>query len=114
MVTPFWTIILVLITAFLAAVGQLLFKLGAVLVSSDIWSWILNWRLIIGLVLYGMGFILVVVALKRGNLSIVYPLLATSYIWVAILSIRFLGESFAVTQWIGIALIIGGIGLIVR
>jgi uncharacterized membrane protein len=55
-----------------------------------------------------------VVALKQGYLSILYPVLATSYIWVALLSVRFLGEPFSTTQWIGTALIIGGISLIVR
>lgn len=114
MTTPFWTIALVLITAFLAAVGQLLFKWGAASISSDFWSWLLNWPLIAGLALHGVGFVLLVVALKHGNLSILYPFLATSYIWVSLLSVRFLGEPFSTVQWIGVAFIIGGISLIAR
>lgn len=114
MITPYWTIALVLITAFLAAVGQLLFKWGAASISSDLWSWLINWPLIAGLALHGVGFVLLVIALKHGNLSILYPVLATSYIWVALLSVRFLSESFSMTQWIGIALVVGGISLIVR
>lgn len=114
MITPYWTIALVLITAFLAAVGQLLFKWGAASISSDLWSWLINWPLIAGLALHGVGFVLLVIALKHGNLSILYPVLATSYIWVALLSVRFLSESFSMTQWTGIALVVGGISLIVR
>lgn len=114
MTTPLWTIALVLIVALLAALGQLLFKWGAATVSFDFWSWLLNWQLILGLALHAVGFIMLVIALKHGNLSILYPIVATSYIWVALLSVRFLGEPFSVAQWVGVALIIGGIGLIVR
>ncbi len=114
MTTPFWTIALVLITAFLAAVGQLLFKWGAASISSDFWSWLLNWPLIAGLALHGVGFVLLVIALKHGNLSVLYPVLATSYIWVALLSVRFLAEPFSMTQWIGVAMVVTGISLIVR
>lgn len=114
MTTPLWTIVLALITALLAAVGQLLFKWGAASISSNLWSWLLNWQLMAGLVLHGVGFVLLVVALKHGNLSILYPFLATSYIWVALLSVRFLGEPLSMVQWVGVALIIGAITLIVR
>lgn len=109
-----WASLLVLMVSFLAAVGQLFFKLGAASVSSNLWSWFVNWRLIAGLFCDGLGFILLVIALKHGSLSILYPILAISYIWVALLSVRFLGEPFSAAQWIGIGLIVGGIGLIVR
>jgi len=113
-VPQFWVIFLVLITAFLAAVGQLLFKWGAASISVSLLSWVLNWQLIGGLALHGVGFVLLVVALKYGNLSVLYPLLATSYLWVALLSVRFLGEPFLMPQWLGVALIVAGVGLIVR
>jgi len=53
-------------------------------------------------------------ALRHGNVSILYRVLATSYIWVALLSTFFLSEPFPLVRWIGVALIIGGIGVIVR
>lgn len=114
MITPLWSILLALLTAFLAAVGQLLFKWGAASVSPSIWSWLLNVPLMAGLALHGLGFVLLVTSLKHGNLSILYPVLATSYVWVALLAARFLGEPFSVIQWSGVALIVGGISLIVR
>lgn len=112
--TPLWTIMLVLVTAVLAAVGQLLFKRGAATVSLDPFSWIANWPLLLGLALHGIGFVLLVLALKHGNLSILYPVLATSYIWVAVLAVRYLGEPFSTPQWLGVGFIVVGIGLIVR
>lgn len=114
MTTPSWTILLVLVTSFLAAVGQILFKAGAAIVTANPWTWLLNGKLIMGLALHGIGFVFLVLALKHGNLSILYPVLATSYIWVALLSVRFLGEPFTAAQWAGVALILVGIALIVR
>jgi uncharacterized membrane protein len=112
--TPLWTIVAILVTAFLAAVGQLFFKWGAASVTFNPMSWIFNWPLIGGLALHGMGFVLMVFALKHGNLSVLYPVLATSYIWVGWLSVRYLGEPFSGVQWAGVVLIVLGIGLIVR
>lgn len=114
MITPIWTIVMVLITALLAALGQLFFKWGAVTISFNPWSWLLNRQLITGLALHGVGFVLLVITLKHGNLSVLYPILATSYIWVALLSVRFLAEPFSMIQWIGVALIVTGISLILR
>lgn len=106
-----WAIGLVVFCAFLASLGQLLFKLGSESISTNLLSWAMNLRIIGGMVIYFVGAILFIVALKHGNLSILYPLIATSYIWVVIFSTRFLGEPFSFTQWIGIALIIGGVSL---
>ncbi len=112
--TPPWAVLLVLVISLLAAVGQFLIKLGAASVSLSLWSWLLNWQLVAGLLVHGVGFVLLVVALKHGNLSVLYPVLATSYIWVTLLSVRFLSEPFFAVQWVGVVLIIGGIGLILR
>lgn len=113
-ITPTWSILLVALTGLLAAIAQVLLKIGTRSISSTVWTWVLNQYLIGGLALYGIGFILMVIALKQGNLSILYPVLATSYIWVAVLSASLLGEPFPPVRWAGIALIISGIGLIVR
>ncbi len=114
MTTPAWTIVSVLIAAFLAAIGQLFLKLGAASVSANPWSWLLNWELIVGLFWHGLSFVLLVIGLKHGSLSILYPFLATSYIWVVLLSIRFLNEPFSWIQSVGLVLIVGGIGIIVK
>jgi len=60
------------------------------------------------------GFVLLAIVLRHGSLSVLYPILAVSYVWVALLSVLFLGEPFSATQWIGMGLIVGGIGLIAR
>jgi len=112
--TQSWTIGLVFFCAFLGAIGQLLFKLGSTSVSFNLFSWITNIKVIGGMLLYAVSAVLFIIALKHGNLSVLYPLIATSYIWVAIFSVKFLGEPFSLAKWIGIALIIAGVSVIVR
>lgn len=112
--TELWAIGLAFFCATLAAVGQLLFKLGSRRVSFSITSWVTNWQIIAGMVLYGVSAILFIIALKNGNLSILYPIIATSYIWVALLSIKILGEPFPPIKWVGFFLILGGVSIIIR
>ena len=109
--TKLWPIFVVLGCALLGAVGQIFFKLGSSKISANILSWILNWKLVLGIFLYATATIAFIVALKNGELSILYPVIATSYIWVSIFSIFILGESMSLLNWLGIALIIIGVTL---
>ena len=61
-----------------------------------------------------MATIIFIYALKFGNVSILYPIIAMSYIWVTIMATIFLKESFAYTKWAGIFLIILGVSVIIR
>jgi len=112
--TPLWTILLVALTAFLAAIGQLLLKMGSATIDTNLMSWVANWRLLLGVAFHGVGFIFMVIALKHGSLSILYPVLATSYVWVALLSPYYLAEAASTARWIGVLLVLAGIGLVVR
>jgi len=109
-----WTVWLTLVCAFLGSLGQLLFKVGSKSVSFNILGWITNWHVILGMVLYGISAILFITALKFGNLSTLYPVIATSYLWVVIFSVLFLGESFSPIKWAGVVLIVSGVTLIAR
>ncbi len=104
-------ILVVLFCALLGATGQIFFKLASKDITFSIHS-IFNWKLWVGLALYGIATVLFVFALKRGNLSVLYPIIATSYIWVVIFSKLFLGEPFPMYKWIGIILIIVGVAII--
>lgn len=114
MQTKLWVILLVLFCALLGAVGQVFFKLGSSTLKLDFYSLITNWKVIIGLVLYAAATVLFLIALRQGNLSILYPIIATSYIWVALFSVYFLHESFSLAKWLGVGLIVLGVIFIVR
>ena len=67
-----------------------------------------------GFFLYGVSAIGFIIALKHGRLSLLYPVIATSYVWVTLLSSWVLGEKITPQHWIGILLILSGIVVIVR
>jgi len=104
-------IILVIVSSILGATGMLFFKLGSKKVSFKIKDWITNWRIILGLVLYASATVTLVSALKIGELSVVYPMYALSYFWVALFSQTLLKERVSILNWVGVFLIIGGIAL---
>ncbi len=104
-------ILIAILCAVFGALGQLLFKLGAGNVSFNILSWILNFYVIAGVIFYGLATIIFILILKKADLSLLYPVVATSYIWVALMSIFILKEQLIWTNWIGFLLIIGGVSL---
>jgi len=71
-----------------------------------------NKNLLAGVFAYAMGTILFIPALRAGELSVLYPLVGVTYIWVSILSIKFLGEKMNYKKWLGVFLIILGVALI--
>ena len=107
--TPIWSIGVVLFACVIGAFGALFLKLASGKVSM---KKLLNKELIWGIFLYGIGSVFFIVALKYGELSVLYPFVATTYIWVALLSIKYLKEKMNWLKWMGIALIIIGVSLI--
>lgn len=110
MKTKFWAIGLVVLVTALTSVAQLFFKIGAdSLVLSKLYT---NWPLGLGLVIYGFGAVLLIIALKHGEVTVLYPVIATSYIWVALFSWRLFNESLGFVKLLGIISIVIGIVLI--
>jgi len=109
-----WPVLLAMICALAGSLGQLLFKTGSASISFSFASWLTNWRVILGFFLYGLSALGFIVALKHGKLSLLYPVIATSYIWVTLLAVWFLGEKVTIYHWVGIALILSGVVVIVR
>jgi uncharacterized membrane protein len=109
MSTKLWAIGIVLFSTLLTSTAQLFYKFGAAKLSFDILSLITNYELIMGMVLYAIGGILLILSLRGGEVSVLYPIFATSYIWVSFLSIYFLGEVMNLFKWVGVAAIVIGI-----
>lgn len=105
-------IILSLFCALLGSIGQTFFKLGSKKITGNLISWITSWQIILGMCLYGLSAILFIVALKYGRLSILYPIIATSYVWVTLTSHYILKEQINYFNWIGVFLIIFGVFMI--
>ncbi|HZL56540.1 MAG TPA: hypothetical protein VFC21_05635 [Bryobacteraceae bacterium] len=73
-----------------------------------------DFPLIAGFFFHGCNALLLILALRDGELSILWPIYALSYVWVALLSMRFFGDRMNVWKGAGIALIILGVSLLGR
>jgi drug/metabolite transporter (DMT)-like permease len=108
------------IFTFLGATAQMLMKTGMTKPDPTIWNYITNVPLIIGYGLYGLGAALFTVALRDGELSVLYPVISLTYVWVAILSVPILHESFdlytpkGALKATGITTIVAGVAVLGR
>ncbi|MBI2653666.1 EamA family transporter [Candidatus Woesearchaeota archaeon] len=112
MATQIWAIMLVITATLTGAFGPILLKRASAKKLSKISSLMKNYHLFGGVALYTAGTLLFIPALKGGDLSVLYPFVALTYIWVSLLSVKFLGEKMNKVKWIGIALIILGVTFI--
>ena len=107
-------ILLIVAFTIVAAIAQPLFKIGANRLAAHISVGCLltDFPLIEGLVLYGLGSILMIWALRHGELSVLYPLISLSYVWVAILSVVIFHDRMTALRISGIATIIAGVSVL--
>ena len=109
---PIAIVTIILCTIFTTA-GQLFLKMGVNNnFSFEIISLITNFPLIFGFISYALGGLLLIYSLRHGELSVIYPFIALSFIWVSLLSIFILKESMSITNWLGVFIIIIGVSLI--
>ena len=73
-----------------------------------------NLPLIFGYMLHAGNALLLVLALREGHLSVLYPLYALSYVWVNILSVWFFDEHMNVWKIMGVLLIVSGVAFLGR
>lgn len=71
-----------------------------------------NWHLWAGLSLYGVSTGLLILALRDGELSLLYPVISLTYVWVAILSVLVFHEKLTGLKVAGIATICSGVALL--
>ncbi len=112
MATKLWAALLVLFTTLLTSSAQLLWKKGSATLTFNVASILTNYYLLGGIFLYVIGGTLLILSFRGGEVSVLYPIIATSYVWVSFLSIKFLGEAMNAFKWLGIISIITGIALI--
>lgn len=71
-----------------------------------------NWSLWAGLTLYGCSTLLLILALRDGELSLLYPVISLTYVWVTIMSVLAFHESINVFKIAGITVICSGVALL--
>src|SRR3989338_6304809 len=112
MATKLWAALLVLFTTLLTSSAQILWKKGSADLTFNIVSILTNYYFMGGVLIYLVAGALLIISFRGGEVSVLYPIIATSYVWVSFLIVKFLGELMNSFKWAGVISIIGGIALI--
>lgn len=112
MQTPPISIAFFLTASLLGALGQFLYKSGAAVASGSIAGYLLNWRILLGVVCYVAVMVLFVAAFRRGGeLQVLYPIYATTFIWAAFIALFAYGAPIKPVNVAGMVLLVGGMYL---
>lgn len=108
---------IVFVQTLLGALAQILLKSGAQQQTGDGFADILraifsNPHMFAGYTLYGLSALLMIGALKYGELSILYPIIAMTYVWVTVLSVIIYSESVNLVKFIGLSSIVVGVAVL--
>ena len=103
---------LVFTCTILGAAAQILIKIGMTHFLPDPISILTNMPLMGGYTLYGINTVMLVLALREGELSMLYPIIALTYVWVTLLSYTLLHEPPNLFKNFGIAIIVIGVAVI--
>jgi multidrug transporter EmrE-like cation transporter len=99
----------------LGAAAQVFMKSGANQMShAGLTGIITNLPLMTGYTLYGISTFLLVLALRDGELSLLYPVIAMTYVWVTFLSLAIFHETINPFKMIGVAIIVFGVAVLGR
>ena len=108
------SVLLVFACTVLGAAAQILMKIGMTHFKMDPIALATNYPLVAGYFLYGMNTVMLVLALKEGELSMLYPIIALTYVWVTLLSYLLLKEQPNLYKNIGITTIVIGVAVLGR
>jgi uncharacterized membrane protein len=104
---------IVIVSTIFISFAQISFKFASSTLTFDIFSMVTNHFLVIGVLTYALAAAMMLVALKHGDLSVLYPMVAASYIWVSLLSPMFFPtDSMNITKWFGIILVVAGVSAV--
>jgi multidrug transporter EmrE-like cation transporter len=110
--TPPVSIAFFAIAALAGAVGQFLYKSGAEATNGTLASYLLNLRLIGGVICYVAVMVLFVAGFKKGGaLTVLYPVYASTFIWAAVIGLLAYGTPIRPINIAGMALLLAGMFL---
>ena len=98
--------------SFFGSFGALFLKIGAGKLQRSVVSVATNWRLFLGIVFYLLSSILFVVGVSKGELSVLYPMVALGSVWTLLWSNLILGEPFTRPKFVALGMILCGMALI--
>ncbi len=109
MKTPLSSILLVVAASFIGSFGAVFLKAGSGKLGGSIVSLLSNWRLAAGIFAFLLSSVFFVKGLQHGELSVLYPICALSYVWTLIWSRLFFQEPLTRGKFLGLGLILLGL-----
>ncbi len=94
--------------AVIGSLGAVGLKAGANQLELNVRALLTNWKLGLGLGLYLISTVFYVKGISRGEISILFPLVSLGYVWTAVWSKLFFGESMTRSKYLGLGLILAG------
>lgn len=107
--TPLSSILLVILASFIGSFGAVFLKAGADKLERSLAGLLLNWRLSAGVSFYLASFVIYTVALRNGELTILYPMVSIGYLWTLLWARLIFKEPFTGNKFAGIGLILAGV-----
>lgn len=106
-------IALVIFSAFLGAIGATLLKKSTEkLIRVTLKGLFTNKYLILGGLFFVTSSIIYIFTLRKGDLSVMYPIVSTTYIWTTVFSVKYIGEKMNLWKYAGLVAILLGVILI--
>ncbi len=112
MTTPLSSILLVLCGSFIGSFGAVFLKASSGTIQRNLRSILFNWKLMAGIAFYLISSVFFVMGLKKGELTILYPLVSLGYIWTFLWSRIFFKEPLTRTKLVGLATIVLGVAML--
>jgi drug/metabolite transporter (DMT)-like permease len=109
--TPLSSMLLVLVASFIGSFGAVFLKSGSAKLHGGL-SQILNYRLAAGVALYLLSTCFFIVAIRNGELTVLYPLVSLGYVWTMLWSKLFFKEPLTRQKFLGLFLILVGVSFI--
>jgi drug/metabolite transporter (DMT)-like permease len=110
--TPISSVVLVVLASFIGSFGAVFLKLGAERMQGGLAKIIRNYWLFIGIFFYLLSSVFYVMGVSKGELTVLYPMVALSYLWTIVWARLFFKEPFTMAKLGGLAMIIVGVAMI--
>ncbi len=109
MKTPLSSMALVLVASFIGSFGAVFLKFGSAKLHGGWRAFATNVWVAAGIVAYLLSSVFFVLGVRRGELTILYPLVSLGYVWTLFWAKLWFGEPLTRMKFAGLALIFAGI-----
>ncbi|HJT88222.1 MAG TPA: EamA family transporter [Bryobacteraceae bacterium] len=106
--TPFSSMAWVLVASLIGSFGAVFLKMGAAQLKYGFWR-ILNLQLATGVALFLVSSAFFILGIRKGELSVLYPMVSLGYIWTLVWARLFFQEAFTRQKFVGLGLILLGV-----